>query len=262
MRDILGDLEQGNLLSDPDPVRRAQIQMLEPLPKRFYKDVTVGEGEDGYTILLDGKLVRTPGRGALALPTCAAAQLVAGEFAAQVEVINPLTMPVMRLANSALDGVAHDLQSVADDIVKFCGSDMICYRADSPARLVELASAAWDPILAWLASAHGARFLLASGIIHVEQPGDAVAAFRAAMSAYDDALKLACLHSMTTLTGSAMIALGLAEGFLTADQAWAAAHVDEDWTISQWGEDEEAQARRIARRKEFDAAVALLSSLA
>ncbi|MCB1381544.1 MAG: ATPase [Notoacmeibacter sp.] len=261
MRDILSDLEQGGQLSDPDPVRRAQKQMLKPLPKRFYSEAGVSEAEGGFAVTLDGKVLRTPSRKLLALPTRAAADLVAGEFAAQVDVINPLTMPVLRLVNAALDGVAQYPDAVADDILRFSGSDLLCYRADTPERLVVAQAEAWDPVLGWLRDVQGATFLLAQGVIHQEQPAEAIAAFGKAMEGLRDPLRLACLHSMTTLTGSAMLALAVARGFLSAEQGWAAAHVDEDWNIGQWGEDDEAKARRAARKIEMMAAASLLQAL-
>ena len=130
MRDILNDLEAGRLLSDPDPVRRAQIQMRTPLPKRFYKDVAVAEGEGGFVVKLDGKAVRTPGKALLVLPVESAAQLVAREFDAQGETLDLASMPVYRLVNTAIDGVASDPQAVLEDILRYSSSDLLCYRAD------------------------------------------------------------------------------------------------------------------------------------
>ena len=136
MRDILNDLETGKQLSDPDPVRRAQIQMRTPLPKRFYKDVAVAPHDNGFVVHLDGRPVRTPGKALLLLPTEQAAALVAAEFTAQGETINPTTMPVYRLVNTAIDGVVSDPQAVLEDILRFSASDLLCYRAGHPDALV------------------------------------------------------------------------------------------------------------------------------
>jgi len=261
MRDLLNDLESGSHLSDPDPVRRAQNQMRQNLPKRFYKSAEHTEIEEGFSVLLDGKPVRTPGRAPLVLPTRAAAALVAGEFDAQHEVIDPVSMPVLRLANSAIDGVAGDPQAVLDDIVRFSGSDLICYRAGSPDALVARQALAWDPALDWAHAALGARFFLAEGVVHVEQPRESAAAVASWLDARRDPFRLAAIHVMTTLTGSALLALGVEAGALPPDEAWAAAHVDEDWNAEQWGEDAEAAARKAARRRDFDAAVALIRAL-
>ncbi|SOC85555.1 Chaperone required for the assembly of the F1-ATPase [Ensifer adhaerens] len=261
MRDILTDLNDA-FLSDPDPVRRAQIQMKTPLPKRFYDAVSVGEdGEGGFSVLLDGKTVRTPSKAKLSVPTQAAADMVAAEWAAQKDVISPLTMPVTRLVNTVLDGVAVDPQAVFEDILRYSSSDLLCYRADAPQKLVDLQADNWEPILGWASDRLGARFILAEGVMHQEQPREAIAAFGAGLKRHDDAFRLACLHTVTTLTGSAILALAFAEQFADADEVWRLAHVDEDWQISQWGDDEEAIRRRAARKIDLDAACRLFKAL-
>lgn len=131
MRDLLNDLEAGKLVSDPDPMRRAQNQMRQALPKRFYKEAEAVETPEGFAVQLDGRPVRTPGRALLALPSAAAAALVAAEFAAQDETIDPVTMPVLRIVNTAIDGVAPDMQAVLEDVMRFSASDS---RATAPTR--------------------------------------------------------------------------------------------------------------------------------
>lgn len=261
MRDLLSDLEAGNHLSDPDPVKRAQNQMKTPLAKRFYDKVDVREQPEGYAVHLDGKPVRTPGKAMLLLPTEGAAKLVADEFSAQGENIDLVTMPVMRLANTAIDGVATDTQAVLEDILRFSSSDLLCYRADAPERLVERQSEAWDPVLDWARSQLGARFFLAEGVMHVEQPRETIAAIGVHLRQREQPMKLAALHVMTSITGSALLALAVEAGELDVEAAWLAAHVDEDWNAEQWGEDFEAAARRAARKRDFTAAADLLGAL-
>ncbi|HMN72617.1 MAG TPA: ATP12 family protein [Rhodoblastus sp.] len=251
--------------SDRDPLRTVQKDMKRALPKRFYKEATVAPRDGGFAVLLDGRTVRTPAGGTLALPTQAAAALVAAEWAAQGETINPSTMPVTRLVNSALDGVARDLPGVTADIVKYAGSDLVCYRAGEPAGLVAMQARIWDPVLAFAREKLGARFILAEGVMFAAQPDHAMEAFAQAVEAIaqgpDAALKIAALHSLTTLTGSALIALMIAHGGLEADEAWAAAHVDEDWQMQLWGADEEALARRAQRFVDMKAAFDLWRAL-
>ncbi|QDB99183.1 ATP12 family protein [Mesorhizobium sp. 8] len=261
MRDILSDLEAGKLLSDPDPVRRAQIQMRTPLPKRFYKAVSVEPDGDAFGVRLDGKPVRTPGKALLALPNATAAALVAGEFEAQEKVIDPVTMPTLRLVNTAIDGVAADPQAVLEDILRFASSDLLCYRADSPQGLVDRQNEHWDPVLDWARSELGARFNLAEGVIHVEQPRGTIAVLGAHLARRADPLRLAALHVMTSLTGSALLALAVEAGGLDTEAAWLAAHVDEDWQIDQWGQDAEALSRRAQRKRDMLAAAGLLAAL-
>ena len=259
MRDILSDLSDA--MSDPDPVRRAQIQMKRPLPKRFYKAVSTDRTEEGLRILLDGRPVRTPGKKLLAVPSEAIAERLRAEWDGQGEEIDPARMPLTRLVNTAIDGVADNLDAVFEEIVRFSGTDMLCYRADSPAGLVERQRDGWDPVIRWAADAKGARFILVEGVMHREQPAPAIEAFAAALSAWRSPLVLACMHTVTTLTGSALLALALAEGVIDADKAWSLAHIDEDWQIEHWGSDEEAFRRRELRREELDIAAATLADI-
>ncbi len=252
MRDILSDTNIS--LTHEDPTRRAQIQMLKPLPKRFYTDVTVAVSEGGHAIHLDGRAVKTPAKNQLVAPTAALADLLRDEWDAQTEVVNPATMPITRLVNTAIDGIASDPQAVVEDMLRFSASDALCYRADEPEGLVERQRAQWDPVLDWAANDLGARFILIEGIMPQEQPREAIAAFGARLRNHENPVALAALHTITSLTGSAILALAFAEGRLSMDEAWALAHLDEDWTIEHWGTDEEAEARRANRYVDMTAA--------
>ncbi len=261
MRDILSDLEAGEMLSDPNPMRRTQIQMRMPLLKRFYKEASVADVEGGHAISLDSKPVRTPSKALLVLPTVAAAQLVANEFAAQIDNIDHCTMPVLRLVSVAIDSVTIDPQAVLEDILRFSSSDLLCYRADGPDTLVQRQSNALDPVLDWVHASLGARFLPTKGIMHLEQPSEAIATLGVHLSQRKEPMRLAALHLMTTLTGSALLALAVDMADLSAEEAWSAAHIDEDWQIERWGYDSEAVARRSNCRRDMMAAVALLEAL-
>jgi chaperone required for assembly of F1-ATPase len=245
--------------SSGGPGKGISDSLAKPLPRRFYKEVRVGEGAP-FPVLLDGRPIKTPKKRALAVPTLALAEAVADEWRAQAEVINPGHMPLTRFANTAIDAVADTLEAVAEDIVAYAGSDLLCYRAELPADLVELQAEHWDPVVAWANEALGAEFHVGFGVVHVAQPGAAIAAFARALRPHD-AMRLTGFHVLTTLTGSALIAFALARDWMSADAAWKAAHVDEDYQISVWGEDHEAVARRRGRRAEFDAAVRFLRLL-
>jgi len=232
-----------------------------PLPKRFYKSVTIAPaaGENaGWQILLDGRSIKTPAKRDLVLPKEALATAVAAEWSAQGNEIDPATMPLTRIVNSALDGVAPRRDEVAADIVDYAGSDLTCYRAEAPEGLVHAQAAQWDPVLAWAETALGARFAVAVGIMPVSQSEASRAAVAKAVEPFAP-IPLAALHVITTLTGSALIALAHARGRLTVEEAWTAAHVDEDWQISQWGEDAEASERRAKRWIEMQAAAQVLA---
>ena len=237
-----------------DPRAIMQRAMATPLPKRFYTAATVEARDGAHVVLLDGRPARTPQRNLLALPTAHAGLALAAEWNAQGETIDPAAMPLTRIVNSALDGVAGEMEAVRAEIVKYSGSDLVCYRADEPAVLAAMQAAAWDPVLAWARDALGARFTLGFGVIHVMQPEAARAAVAAEVSRFATPIPLAALNVMTTLTGSALLALGVARGRLAAQEAWAAAHVDEDFQASRWGADEEAALRRANRWREMDAA--------
>jgi chaperone required for assembly of F1-ATPase len=223
------------------------------LPKRFFAEALVGEAAGAFVVLLDGRPVRTPGGRVVEAASRALAERLAAEWAAQGDVIDPATMPLTRLVAVALDAVAPNPGPVRAEIVKYAGSDLLVYRAGEPAGLVARQAEHWDPVLVWAREAFGARFVLAEGVMFVAQPPEAVGAVAAEVESYE-ALGLAALHVMTTLTGSALLALAVARGQLAAETAWRAAHVDEDWNILFWGADEEAQARRSRRWIDMEAA--------
>jgi chaperone required for assembly of F1-ATPase len=255
MRDIFKDMDADKPLDPMQSARGTRPQ----LRKRFYRqaDTAKEKGEGGFAVLLDGKPVRTPARNVLAAPALAVAQAIAAEWEAQADVIDPAAMPLTRLANSILDGVAAAPEPVKDEVAQYLGSDLLFYRADAPERLVVRQAQAWDPVIAWWRDALGARFVLAQGVIHAAQPDGALAAARQAIP--DDPWRLGAVAAITTLTGSALLALALAQGRLSAEEAWAAAHVDEDFQASQWGHDDMAVARRTSREAEMRAAATVLA---
>lgn len=224
-----------------------------PPPKRFFTQASVEQAGDAFVLSLDGRRARTPGKAPLAFPTRALGEAVAAEWNAQGVTVDPRSMPLTKLANSAIDGVAADPAAVAADLVRYAGSDLVVYRAGEPDRLVAVQSGAWDPVLVWARERLGARFALREGLMYLEQPPEAVAAVAASIAG-ENPFRLAALHVMTTLTGSVLLALMHAAGDLDVDAAWHAAHVDEHYQESRWGEDAEAAQRRAARRAEFDAA--------
>jgi chaperone required for assembly of F1-ATPase len=262
----------GNSDSEPgfapvNPYALARNEAAAQQVKRFYKAVSVGEAEKGYAVLLDGRPARTPQRRPLVLPTRAAADLVDEEFSAQDAVMKPGDMPVLRLVNAVIDGVADTGEAVGADVLRYASADLLFYRAEGPDELVARQAAAWDGVLAWARDELEARFYLAQGIIHVTQPDHAMAAVERAVDQETgrDAgrpFRLGALHLMTTLTGSALLALAVLAGALDAADAWAKAHVDEDFQIEQWGRDEEAEARRARRWADMQAAARLIRALA
>src|SRR6185503_1571122 len=171
----------------------------------------------------------------LAAPVRGLAAAIAAEWQAQQDSVDPAAMPLTRLANTIIDGVAPAPGPVAAEIAKYLGSDLLFYRAEGPEGLLALQAQHWDPVIGWAAETLGARFVLAQGVVFAAQPDGALAAARAAIPS--DAWRVGALSSITTLTGSALLALALNAKRLTVDEAWTAAHVDEDWNMSTWGRD-------------------------
>jgi chaperone required for assembly of F1-ATPase len=262
MRDIFTDIFEGEPV---DPTTASQRNMRPLLRKRFYEQVGTAEGEGGYGLTLDGRAVRTPARRLLAAPARGLAEALAAEWRAQGEFIDPANMPITRLANSIIDGVAEAPGPVAAEVEKYLGTDLVFYRAEAPEGLVAAQSAAWDPVLDWARETLGARFICTAGLTFVRQPEASLRATSAAIprAAGDlqDLWRLGALHVITTLTGSALIALAVVHNGLSSEDAWLAAHVDEDWNTKTWGRDEHALARRASRLVEMQAAATIIDAL-
>ncbi len=256
MRDIFEDIYQNQPL---DPTEAARRAMRPQLRRRFYQTVGVDHQPGGFAVQLDGRPVKTPARRALAAPIPALAQALAAEWEAQREVVDPAAMPLTRLANSIIDGVAAAPDAVKAEVAKFLASDLVCYRAGSPDGLVERQARYWDPLIAWARDALGARFVLGEGVVFVAQPADALAA--AVRVIPDEPWRLGAVNAITGLTGSALIALAVAQGRLSVAEAWTAAHLDEDWNMEKWGRDQQALERRAAREAEMNAAALVLTML-
>lgn len=222
--------------------------------KRFWTAVTI---DTDRAIRLDDRPVRTPGRAALAMPTAALAEAVAGEWRAVGETVDPRAMPLTGLANAAIDRVAPRAGDFAADLARYGESDLFYYRADTPAPLVERQGAAWDPLLDWARKRYDVHFEPVAGIIHHAQPAATVERLGEALASRD-AFTLAALSPVVTITGTLVGALALAERAIDAETLWNAAHVDEDWQAEQWGSDPLAAAARADRRRDFDAAVRFL----
>jgi chaperone required for assembly of F1-ATPase len=245
--------------SEANPMESARRSSRAVLRKRFYTSAGTGEAEGGYTITLDGRPIKTPSGRTVVVPARSLAEMIAAEWNAQGEFIEPLTMPLTRFANSVVQGVADNVAAVSDDVAKYFGSDLLFYRAGHPDGLVAREAAHWDPVLFWAAETLGAHFILAEGVMHVRQPEEAIAAARGALP--DDPWAIAAVHVITAMTGSALLALAMFRGVIDPEKTWAAAHVDEDWNAEKWGIDEEVAARKAAKSVDFNAVAAVLRAL-
>jgi chaperone required for assembly of F1-ATPase len=256
MREFLDDAHQHR----EDGYGRAQAHAGQQLPKRFYKDVGVTPIDGGYGVTLDGKSPRTPGMKLVTVPYAAIAEAMAAEWRAQAELIDPMSMPLTRIVNSAVEAGEETMPALRDEIVKFAGNDLLLYRADRPESLVRRQEEIWDGVLVELARHFGIAFRPTIGIVHQAQPPANAAKLTAALTG-EDLFALTALNVITSITGSGLLAIAHRHGLADREQVWVAAHLDEDHNIALWGEVEEITVRRAKRRREFDAAADLLQML-
>ncbi|MEQ1901551.1 MAG: ATP12 family protein [Devosia sp.] len=256
MREFIADAHQHR----DDGYGRAQAHVKQQLPKRFYKEVGTKPVDGGYTVTLDGKSPRTPGMKVVVVPILAIAEAMAIEWAAQGELVDPQTMPLVRLVNSAVEAGPESLPGLKGEVVKYSANDLLLYRAESPQSLVERQEDIWDGLLVKLARHFGVTFRPTIGIVHQDQPAATQKKLAAALDG-ESLFVVTALNAITSITGSGLLALALRHGLADAEEIWAAAHLDEDHNIAFWGEVEEITVRRGKRRAEFDAAVKLLKML-
>lgn len=219
-------------------------------PKRFWKAATVAAEGDGFTVLLDGRKVKTPAKAPLVVPTEGLAQLIAAEWDAQQGAVKPDTMPATRMANSAIDKVVPQYDEVAALLAAYGETDHLCYRAEKPAALIDRQQAAWDPLLDWAKDALQAPLRTGHGVIHIAQPPESLASLHDQVRALGN-FRLAAFHDLVSLSGSLILAFAVARGRLDPQTAWEASRIDEIWQIEQWGEDEEAAELTESKRKAF-----------
>ena len=228
--------------------------------KRFYKDVSVAPVEGGFGVLLDGKPVKTPARHALTLPTQTLAAAIAAEWRGQGTEIIVTTMPLLRLANTVIDGIAANREQVIGAILRFGENDLLCYRAHQPPELLARQRAGWDPWLDWARQKHGADMTVAEGLTHVDQMPEALAALRRPLEELDS-FTLGGLHVIASITGSTVLALAVAAGEISGAQAFELSRIDEIYQAEKWGQDAEAAKRATALAHELDKAVELIASV-
>lgn len=228
---------------------------------RFYDRAEAKPAGEGYAVRLDGRTVKTPGRGELVLPTRPLAEALAAEWAAQDEVVKPHSMPMTAIACTAIDVARPQRADLVEAVAAYAETDLVCYWAEAPAALVERQRARWQPLLDWAALAHDARLEVTTGILPAAQPPEALGALRRAVEGFD-AMGLAALSCATRAAGSLVIALALAEGELDAAEAFEAAELERTVQIEEWGEEAEARKARAAVRADLEAAERFLALLA
>lgn len=219
--------------------------------KRPYETVVAAPAAAGFTVLIDGRQLRTPARNPFAAPTYALAELCAAEWAAQGDTVRPETMPITRLANVAVDQTPQARWRMAESIAGYAATDLVCHRADAPPALVERQSKAWDPLVEWAGARLEAPLTVVTGVIAAEQPSAARAAFERLALEFDD-FGLTGLSHAVGMSGSGVLGFALALKKLTAAEAFEAALLDDLWQLETWGEDFAARERVETMRAEFE----------
>ena len=227
--------------------------------KRFYKEVSVRPIQNGFCVLLDGRQVKTPSGNTLALPTERLAGAIAKEWQTQGEDVIVTTMPLSRLANTIIDGVVPNREEVIGALLRYGENDLLCYRAHQPPELVALQKEGWDPLLDWVRQRHGAHMKVAYGLSHVDQATDALLALRQALEELDP-FTLGPLHVIASITGSIILALAVAHGFIGGGYAFALSRIDETYQASKWGQDAEAAKRASGLEHELEQAAQLMTA--
>lgn len=218
--------------------------------KRFWKETDIVENDAGFEVRLDGRSVRTPLKTLLLTPTRGFADRIAAEWDAQEEAVDPQTMPFTRAANAALDKVALQQTEVAEMLSAYGGTDLLCYRATTPAVLCARQAAAWDPLLDWMAERYGARLAVTSGVLPIAQNADSLKRLSKVVAGYSP-FQLTGFHDLVAISGSLVLGLAVVENRLSAEEAFAASRIDETWQIEQWGDDEEEAERVAIKRADY-----------
>ncbi|MEO0991794.1 MAG: ATP12 family protein [Pseudomonadota bacterium] len=219
--------------------------------KRFWTETSVAytEGE-GWQVLLDKRVLRTPGKSMLVLPTEQLAAAVSAEWAAQDEKVDPGTMPMTRTANSAIERVAPQREAIVPMLAAYGETDLLSYRAEGPDALVRRQADGWDPLLDWAADTLKAPLGVTAGLIHASQPHSSLITLRRQIEELSN-FQLAAAHDLIAISGSLILALATMHGRLAPDAAWKLSRVDEDWQSEQWGADEEASQAAEQKRLDF-----------
>lgn len=196
----------------------------------------------------------------MVLPTQGLADAIATEWQSQGAKVNLAEMHLTRLASIAIDRTPHLRDEMADELARYCETDLICHIADGPRELVRLEEARWAPVRDWAAEMLSVHLVTVQGILPSPQPDASLEAARAYALGLDD-FRLTGLLFGCGLFGSALLAMAATDGAMTSLEAFEASRIDETWQMAQWGEDAEAIAAAEARRVEARALAKWIEAL-
>ena len=205
--------------------------------KRFYKSVLLAD--DGLSIQLDGRNLRSPAGSLLHLPTMSLASVIADEWRAQGDDIDPATLPLFSLAVTVVDRVIPQRDAIIAELSAYGGNDLLCYRDDQD-DLASRQQDQWQPWLDDLAENRGIALQIVTGIMPICQPD--AAKFPTLIGGYDD-WRLGMLYRATTLSGSLVLGLGFVDMVIDDERMFTLAFLDELWQNEKWGTDFEAADR-------------------
>ncbi len=218
--------------------------------KRFWKTASVQEAEDGFTVTLDGRGIKTPAKTTLIVPTQGLAQAIAAEWDAQDDTVKPATMPFTRTANAAIDKVALQRAEVAEMLAAYGDADLLCYRAEAPQELVQRQADAWDPALDWAERELAARLATRAGVMHAPQDAASLKALSEQVHALNS-FQLAGFHDLVAISGSLVLGLAAARDWKPAYDIWMLSRIDDLWQEERWGRDEDAHEQAMFKWHEF-----------
>ena len=224
---------------------------MPPESKRFYTQTGFRPTRGGFHITLDGRVIKTPAKAELIVPTAALARHIAQEWDAQGETITPNAMPATRMANSAIDKVMAHQNTVIEMIADYGETELLCYRSATPIALQNRQETAWDPLLAWAKNQYNLQFNVTTGLMPITQPDGHRARLLAILARYS-VFELAAVHDLVTISGSFVLGLAQSCNYISVDAAWNSAHIDEIWQAEHWGSDSDALKSAQKKRTEIE----------
>lgn len=218
--------------------------------KKFYTDVSLEKSDDGYLVLLDGKAIKTPLKKVMLCPTKKLAQAIMQEWISQGDVINLRDMPMMQLLNTAIDRVAGQRKKMGEEFISHLDNDTIVYRAEQSDELTALEIKLWQPLYDWVKETFAEDIQTTENILsHVDNKG-LKKKIKHWMMGLDD-YHLTVLLESGALTSSTIIGAVFCHDNITAEQAFEAAYLEENYQAQKWAPDKQATENRAQTLREL-----------
>ncbi|KAI8092376.1 uncharacterized protein B0P05DRAFT_577244 [Gilbertella persicaria] len=215
---------------------------------RFWKRAGIKEEQDGITVVLDQRNLRTPSKHIVKFPTekRELALMTAAEWDAQTKNLKAHTLPLTSIVARSFDAFDPALTedptvrpAVIDKLFTYFDTDSICYHEDFPEVLTELQDKYWTPIIDWIQKTYDVKINTTKDIFAVTQPEETKAKLRTIIEKMD-ALELAAFEKAVMSSKSFLIGFALVHNGITVEQAAQAAHVEMNAQMDRWGEVEDS----------------------